>query len=216
MNNLNGGTFFSNGPNMPISTHVRFLNIIQGMPSVDLYVDGSEYYKDIANGEFTGYTSVPPGVYNVELYRAGEHDNPIEHTNETFAVGNSFTVAATGDTGDIKLYQIMEPYSSPAPGLRSYLRLVNLSEDTPPLDVTLQNGVKIFDNVKFAELTNYARLVPNTYSLVVNSSEDGKNLLNIPDLLLQAGKIYSVYIINDESGKAPIRALFTSDSEYTD
>lgn len=207
-------SLFNNRQNMPISSHVRFLNAVVGLPPVDLYADGDLIAQNISHGEFTAYDSVPPGIYNIELFRTGETENPVEQNTESFTVGSSFTLAAIGTANDVNLYQIPEPYSSPVQGLYSYIRLVNLAQTAPPLSATLQNGTQIFDNVRFTELTNYYRLIPNIYNIEITSGDSGDVLLNVPNLRLQAGKVYTIYILDSEDSKLPYQALFVADSEY--
>lgn len=212
----NNGRFFGGELNMPISSHIRFFNDVSGIPAVNLFIDGKQYGGDIPYGAFTGYTSFPPGIHEVAVYEAGRRDNLLKQTDESFTVGCSITLAATGGADNVSIYQIPEPYAAPAPGLNSYLRLINLSKATPPLDVILQNGTQIFSAVHFAELTNYKRLMPNIYTLTVRSSTDGDVLLVIPNLQLNAGKIYSIYIVKNGNGEAPNRARFVADSEYSE
>lgn len=208
-------SFFESGPHMPISSHVRFLNTVADMPPLDLYADGEKYADNVAYREFTDYYPVPPGIYEVKLFPAGETENPVNVSTQSFPAGGSFTVVAIGTPDQIELYQIPEPYSSPATGLRSYIRFVNLSETSPPFDIALQNGTLLFEDVDYNDLTSYTRLVPNVYTFIVKSAGTNDILLVIPDLRLNAGKIYTVYIIGNVSGTPPLEALFVADSEYS-
>ena len=201
------------GPNMPLHSHARFFNALDKYPPVDIYADGVLIARNLAYGDFTDYISVQPGIYDIVLYPTGETENPIGSTTESFSVGRSFTVVAVDTDDSISIYKIHEPYQPLASGLRSYMRLINLSKSPTPLDAFLQNGAKVFENVGFEELSSYNRFTPNIYTMTVKSSGSDKPLLVVPNLNLTPGKVYSVYIIGDPNGNPPLEARFVSDSE---
>lgn len=213
--NLQPGLSFFGTTNMPISSHIRLLNIIRNDGPVSLYINGQEYFCDVPFAIFSGYTVIPPGVFDVTLYQTGDYGNPLIQTSETYTVGNSYTITATGTPGYIKLFPIPEPYSSPMPGLRSFLRLVNMADKQLVLDATLQDGSQIFSGVKFAEVSPYSRLTPNFYTLTVESADTGDTVAVAQNIPLEAGRVYSVYIVASENSEEPYKALFTSDSEIT-
>lgn len=200
---------------MPLSSHIRFLNLTRTGGEVTLYVNGQEYFYDVLFATFTGYTVIPPGMFDVKLYKSGDYASPLIETPVTFDVGNSFTIVATGTPGYIKLFQIPEPYSAPVPGLRSLLRMINMADKSLILDGILQDNTQIFNGVGYTELSSYARLTPNVYTLTVKSADTGDIIAIANSIPLEAGRIYSVYIIAGENGEEPFLALFTSDSEIT-
>lgn len=214
MNFQLGHSFFGT-TNMPLSSHIRFLNLIRTAGEVTLYVNGQEYFCDVPFAMFTGYTVIPPGMFDVALNRTGDYASPLIQDTETFTVGNSFTIVATGTPGYIKLFQIPEPYSAPVPGLRSLLRMVNMTDKSLILNGTLQDNTQIFSGVGYTELSSYARLTPNVYTLTVKSADTGDIIAVASNIPLEAGRIYSVYIVAGENSEEPFLTLFTSDSEIS-
>ncbi len=214
--NIQPGHSFFGTTNMPVSANIRLLNIIREAGNISMYVNDQEYFCEVPFATFTGYTVIPPGMFDVALYRSGDYASPLIETPVTFNVGNSFTIVATGTPGYIKLFQIPEPYSAPVPGLRSLLRLVNMADKSLVLDGTLQDNTQIFSGVKYTEVSSYARLTPNVYTLTVKSADTGDIIATASNILLEAGRIYSVYIVAGENGEEPFLALFTTDSEITE
>ena len=215
MNNHGGIAFFGNA-NMPISTYIRFLNTIKGIRDVSLYIDGQRCFEDVKYGSFTGYTSIPPGINSLSLYQAGDYGKPIMQVTEAFSVGNSITLAATGTQGNIKIFQIPEPYSAPAAIMRSSLRMVNLSREGLTLDGWIDENTKIFSDVKYTELTPYTRLQANVYTVTATDSDTGEQVAVAKNLYLDPGKIYSLYIVPDNTEEEKFMALFATDGEITD
>jgi len=207
-----GGIAFFGAHNMPISTYIRFLNLILGEAEISLYIDGQRYFSGMTYGAFSSYTSMPPGIYSVALYRAGEYGRPIAEATESLSVGNSITLVATGAAGNIKVYQIPEPYMAPAVSLRSSLRVVNLSKEGLALDGWLSNGGKVFSNVHYTELSPYARLQPNVYTVTITAAGTGETVAVAENIYLEPGKIYSLYIVPSADGGS-FDALFVADGE---
>lgn len=211
-----GGMSFFGTVNMPVSAHIRFLNVIRGLQEVSLYIDGQQYFSDVPFGLFTDYVCSPPGIYNLALNRAGDYGSPVLQSTETFSVGSSITLAATSERSYIKIYQIPEPYSARETGLRTALRLVNLSTEEKVLDGWLHTGAKIFSGVRYTELSPYVRLQPNFYTLTITDADTGETIAVAENLNLQLGKIHSVYVVMANTENNTFITLFTTDSEISD
>ena len=122
--------------------------------------------QNLAYKEFSQYLPVPPGNHNIKIYPTGQNTNPIIDTAINIPPGFTFNVAAIGLLPNIILYAIPEPATSQNFG-RACIRFVNLSPNSPALDLTLPDGTKIFSNVKYKDYTVYACVPPGTYTLQI-------------------------------------------------
>lgn len=211
--NGQGGISFFGSTNMPISTHLRFLNAIRVPEYVSLYIDGQKYFTDVPFATATGYTSVPPGIYTVSVYKFGDYGTPMAQINESFSVGSSFTLAGVGAPGAIRLYQIPEPYSVQISGYRASLRIVNLSNNKLTLDAWLNNNIKPFSNIRYTEITPYTRLQSNVYTVTLKEADTDNIVAVAESLYLAPSKIYSLYVVPSKDDSDQFLTILTTDGE---
>jgi len=199
---------------MPLNSYIRVLHASPDAPPVDVYANDMLIAQNLAFNDYTNYLSVPPGNYIVEVFPTGEKVTPVVYSNLTIPTGSAFTIAAIGNLENIGLYPIPEEYTPPQNGKYSYVRFVHLSPNAPPVDIALPNGTQLFEDVEYEEYTNYMRVNPATYTFEVKPTGSNDIVLSVPDVTLEAGKIYTAYATGLVDGEPPLGALLTIDNQY--
>jgi hypothetical protein len=192
------------------SSYIRVLHSSPDAPAVDVYTNGNLIARGLSYRQFTPYLPVPPGNYQVEVFRAGTNQNPLVSTAVTVPSRSIATVAATGMLNDLSLFTVPDLPTAKQPG-KVNIRFVHLSPNTPRVDITLPNGTKIFSNVGYRETTPYLPVDPGNYTLEARLAGTSQVALYVPNINLRPDRFYTVYAIGLSSGNPPLQVLIPLD-----
>jgi hypothetical protein len=93
---------------------------------------------------------------------------------------------------------------------RAYVRFVHLSPNAPNVDVST-GGNKVFSNVGYKKATDYVEVKPGVYNFNVTVSENGQNVLTVPNTRLLPNRIYSIYAVGLAGSSPPLQVLIPLD-----
>jgi hypothetical protein len=68
-----------------------------------------------------------------------------------------------------------------------------LSPDAPAVDITLTDGTVVFGNKSFKEFTAFTPLDAGTYALQVRVAGTSTVALDLGNITVESGKIYTVF-----------------------
>jgi hypothetical protein len=194
----------------PDQTYIRVLHASPDAPAVDVYANGSKIASNLSYRQFTQYLSVPSGSYNIRVFPAGTTQNAVIDTKIKIPGGKIFTVAAVGMLSDIGLLPVEDPIMPMMPG-KVYLRFVHLSPDAPAVDVTLPDGMILFKDVSYKEITDYITVNPGTYTINVRPAGTCDIVLYVPNITLMPDRFYTVYAVGLAAGTPPLQVLIPLD-----
>ncbi len=80
---------------------VRVVHASPDAPAVDVWVDGTRVFENIAFEDITDFAEVPAGSYNVQVVPAGETMPVVIEADLTLDAMTDYTVVATDDLADI-------------------------------------------------------------------------------------------------------------------
>ncbi|QZY54512.1 DUF4397 domain-containing protein [Crassaminicella profunda] len=196
--------------NTPDNSYIRVLHAVPNAPNVDVYANGNLIVQDLAYRQFSPYVPVTPGNYNIEVYPTGKKENPVIDTDVYIPQGTFFNVAAIGELPNISLYPIPEPTTAQNFG-RPCIRFVHLSPNAPAVDITLSDGRKIFSNISYKDITDYACIPSGTYTFQVRPSGTDDVVLTIPNVELMADNYYTIYAVGLAGETPPLQAIVASE-----
>lgn len=185
-----------------ILTYAR-INVVHASPDapgVDLLVDNTKRNStDLTYPNSTGYLSVLSGNRNLKINAAGT-TNTVASATINFMQDKNYSLFAYNTLAQIGLLAVEDNLTPPAGG-QAHLRFFHLSPDAPAVTVgTVANGgtfSPVFSDRSFetqASATANRDFTPvpsGTYTFEVRVA--GNTVLTIPNILLQAGKIYTVF-----------------------
>ncbi len=161
-------------------------------PGVDILVDNVKVNtQPLTFPNNTGYLSATAGNRNIKVNAAGTSTSVI-NTNLDLSAGVSYSVFASDTLASIELLVLQDDLGAPASG-KSHVRFVHLSPNAPAVDITLADGTVIFGNKAFGQYTPFTPLTAGTYNLQVRLAGSPTVVLNLPNIVLENGKIYTVF-----------------------
>jgi hypothetical protein len=160
---------------------------------------------------YSDYMYLPDGFNQISLYPAGSLANPLYNGSLMLAPGGYYTFALSGYPGGISVLPLQERMAGVSFG-QSAIRLVNMSPNSPNVDITLPDGTVLFSNVGYNARTGYTALIPGTYSLQVVQSGTSQVIMSMPSITLAPGASYTIYLLGlMGSTTNPLRAIVVQD-----
>jgi hypothetical protein len=194
----------------PSLSNARIFHSIPNAPAVDVYLNNRRVVQNLHYGDFTKYLPLRQGSYNVKLTPFNQPNKTLLTKNININDSSIYTIAAVGYVPKIDLQTILEPKGPVIPG-KLFLRFVNLSPNSKPLDLSLINGRKLFTNVPYRGVTDYIPLNPNKYNFQIKDTKNGNLLLNVPNINLRENRFYSIYSIGLVGDKPPLKVVIPLD-----
>jgi hypothetical protein len=139
----------------------------------------------------TGYLSVAAGMRGFKVRPAATTTDVI-NANVSVAANQNYSVFATDSVSKIAPLVLTDDLTPPASG-KAHVRFVHLSPNAPAVDVAVTGGGVVFANRRFKEFTPFTPLDAGTYNLEVRLAGGTTVVLPLPGIVLQAGKIYTVF-----------------------
>lgn len=192
------------------ATYVRIFHASPDAPPVDVYVNNRPVASNLRYRSFTEYVPLAPGVYNVKVLPAGNTENPVINTNINVPANTILTVAAINKLQDISLYAI-EDTPMPVPVDKVYLRFGHLSPNAPSVDLRLQDGRNLFEDVEYKEVTDYKLIDPGQYTIDLYAAGTENRVLHVPNINLQPNRFYTVYAIGLAGETPPLQVVIPLD-----
>ncbi|MBU5484049.1 DUF4397 domain-containing protein [Clostridium sp. MSJ-11] len=198
----NNWNYRVNGTN----SYFRIFNASPNVGPIDVYVNDSPTVMNLAYKEMSEYIIVLSGNYNIKIYPAGQTTSPIINTSLPIPKDSIFTVALIGMPPSISLYPIPEPLRSENFGVPC-IRFVNLSPNSPAMDVTLPAGRELFSDVNYKDFTLYACVPAGTYNIQLRPSGTNDIVSTVRGVTLDANKFYTIYAVGLFGETPPLEAM---------
>lgn len=192
------------------NSYIRFFNASANSPAIDIYVNNNLLVQNLPYGNFSLYFPLSSGNYNIKIYNTGENTDPILDADLYVAPNTISNLAIIGNSPDLSLYTIPEPVTAQNFG-RPCIRFVNLSPDSPALDLNLSTGTKVFSNITYKKITDYACLPSGTYTFTINATGSNNVILTIPNANLLPNTYYTIYILGSTEASVPLSAVVTAE-----
>jgi hypothetical protein len=168
--------------------------------AVDLLVDNVVAGANLSYPDNTGYLTVEKGDRDIKVNAAGTQTTVINTTFD-FEDDTFYTVFAAGtvaedDDADLGLLVLTDDLTAPTTG-NAKVRFVHLAPDAPAVDIVNvtdpANEAVLFDAQNYRDATAFASVPAGTYNLEVRTDAGGTTVLPLNDIVLEAGKIYTVF-----------------------
>ena len=190
----------------------RFFHASPDAPPVDIYLNNKKVVSRLAFKNFSNYHKLKPGEYQLEIYPSSLPKlNPVFRKRILLPPGSTYTVSIINRVNNLNILIINDPQKSPEENF-NYLRAVHLSPNAPAVNIRA-NNFTIVRNLRYKDISNYARLNPKTYDLTILTTT-GKEVLKIPNQVLQSNFYQTLYIIGLIDGDNQLQTVITTDGIY--
>ena len=193
---------------------VRVAHTSPDAPNVDVWVDGSLAFVDVAFEEITDYAALAPGSYLVQVEPTGSGGAGPFVISETLALAanKDYTVAAVNELASIEALVLEDNNTLPTAG-KAHVRFVHASPDAPAVDITLPDGTAIFSNIAFKEVGDYTPVDAGTYDLEVRLTGTSTSVLDLMGLAFENKTVYTVFATGYATGGTPaLNAILSEDA----
>lgn len=199
---------------------VRFVHAVPGVSSVDLFAGDSKAFDGAFYKTVTAYTELPSaaGLYRLRL--AGQETGaPLTEAKESFGTGRHHTIVfvpgrASGllsKGGDAELRFLADEFQAPAAG-RARVRVFNASPDLDDIDLYASGRAEpLVKGAKFGDATAYVEAEPSATGLEVRRAGENITTLNVPGQSIEAGGLYTIFIVGGTKGAARLEAFVVED-----
>ncbi len=194
-------------------TSVRVAHLSPDAPNVDVWVDGSLSFTDVAFGDITTYADLPAGSYLVQVEPAGAGGSGpfVISATLTLESDTDYTVAAINSLAAIEPLVLVDNNTIPAAG-DSHVRFVHASPDAPAVDITLADGTVLFGDYEFGEFSPYLPVAATTYDLQVRLAGTSTIVLDLPGVTVENQTVYTVWASGYAAGTPALAPIISEDA----
>lgn len=181
-------------PVAPVITPTATVMVIHASPDapgVDLLVDNVVAGTNLTFPANTGYLEVEAGTRNVKVNVTGTQTTVIG-ADLNIAANTAYSAFAVNTVANLEPLVLVDNLVAPASG-KAHVRFIHLSPDAPAVDITLSDGTVVFSNVAFKDVIDFTPLDAGTYPLQVRVAGTSIVALDLGNVTLSAGKIYTVF-----------------------
>jgi LPXTG-motif cell wall-anchored protein len=190
---------------------VRVVHASPDAPAVDVFANGNEVLSDVSFFAASDYLTVPAGSYRFQVSAAGTPADQavIDASGVALAGGQDYTIVAVNTLANIEPLVLEDNNAAPAAG-KAHVRFVHASPDAPAVDIKVANGPTLFSNIEFKGVGTYTPVDAGTYNLQVTPAGDSAVVLDLPNITLEEGTVYTVYATGLLNGSPALGAEITT------
>ncbi|HJW17955.1 MAG TPA: DUF4397 domain-containing protein [Flavisolibacter sp.] len=181
----------------PAMARVMVVHASPNAPAVDVRVNNAVALSNVAYPANSNYSSVGAGSTNIKVSPTGTTNYVIDATVDLKSNSN-YSVFAIDSVSKIKAAVVMDDLTAPAAG-KAHVRFFHFSPNAPAVDIAVTGGPVVFSNRMFNDqatnnaLQHFTPLDAGTYNLEVRLAGTNTVVLSLPNVMLTAGKIYTVF-----------------------
>ena len=192
-------------PGITLFSYIRFFNAYPSVGSVDIYVNGRKVASNLLYRQFTEYLKAFPGYYRVAVFRAGTTTDPLSVSYINLIGYRIYTAAVTGLGTNVSLEMINDNRRFLQENA-AYIRFVQLSANAPRMDVYLDDSLVLSD-LNYREVSRYMSVAPGSHNLKLREYFSGAVLLEDPDVTVEGGKAYTIYVVGDMTDRVGLQVV---------
>lgn len=176
---------------VPSNSSTMVIHTSPDAPGVDILVDNAVAGTNLTYFQNTPYLILPSGTRNIKVNVTGTTTTVIEG-NINFVKDKSYSIFAVNSVANIEPLVLEDNLAAPASG-KAHVRFIHLSPDAPAVDITLADGTVVFGNISFKGFTAFTPLDAGTYNLQVRLAGTSTVVLDLGNITLTSGEIYTAY-----------------------
>lgn len=181
----------------PPKSMVMVVHASPNAPNVDVRINDKVALTNVPYPNNSSYTEVKSGSTNFKVSPTGTTNYVID-ASVPLEPNKNYTVFAIDSVNKIKAAVVADDLPTPASG-KTHIRFFHFSPNAPAVDIAVSDGTVLFSNRRFNDqstTSTYAAFTPvnaGTYNLEVRAAGTNTVVLNLPNITLTAGKIYTVF-----------------------
>lgn len=186
---------------------VRFLQGTNNLPAVDIYMNGICLLREVSFKTMSNELTLPAGKYQLDIYETGKQIDPLSSQILNIDCNAYHTFALAGNERNLTIHSL--PEFPIVPANETKLRIIQLAENLPTIDIAVQKGDIVFPSIPYRGASSYLGLFPMTVYLEARNTETKEVLKKFPALQLEADKTYSGFIVEGTDEKTCELLIFS-------
>ncbi len=172
---------------------VRVVHASPDAPAVDVWVEGSLVFENVAFEDITDLVEVPAGTYNVQVVPHGSTMPVVIEADLDLAAATDYTVVATDFLANITPIIMTAGGGTPADG-NAWVRFFHGSPDAPAVDIAVAGGGPVlFSDEAFQEFSEYVEVPAGSYDLDVRIAGTMDVALSLTGVMVGDGDVVTAY-----------------------
>jgi len=198
----------------------RFVHAVPGLAPVDVFAGDGKAFDGVIYKHVTAYRELPTASALYRLRLAGQESaEPLAQETESLGVGRHHTIVVfpAGGSGilskgaAVELRFLTDEMEPPSAG-KARVRVVNASPDLGEVDLYATGRAEpLVKGAKAGAFTSYAEAEPAGAGLEVRRAGENITTLAVPGGKLEAGRLYTIFIVGGTKGAAKLEAFVVED-----
>lgn len=189
---------------------IRFLHAAVGYDSLNVMIGNKPVVNRLQYGEVSSYFIETDEFKTINIMDARMRRTIIASDTFFFGEDTVYTIGLVNGINGLSMYPIPDVLCRSLRNGNSCVRAVNLSYNSPALDITTEGGEVRFEDLRFKTISPYRQVRAGNQTFYASETLSGASVFQIVQDI-QAGKIYTVYVIGDAYGAPDMTGIFTED-----
>lgn len=189
---------------------IRFLHGAVGYGPLNVMIGNRPVVNGLQYGEVSSYFIETDEFKTINVTDARMRRVTI--ASETFFFGEDdvYTIAFINGMNGLSMYLVPDIPCKKLRNSQSCIRVVNLSYNSPALDVTTESGEIEFEDIRFKTISPYKQVQTGVQIFYVVETLSGAPVFRLAQEI-EAGKLYTIYVIGDAYGAPDMTGIVTED-----
>ncbi|MEO6851018.1 MAG: DUF4397 domain-containing protein [Mucilaginibacter sp.] len=187
---------------------VTFVQASPDQPPLDLFFDNNKVnFYTLTYGNVINYFRAYKGKRNVHFYAQGTM-NQIYGDTINLTPNKFYSLFLANKPGHEEIVLMTDSITQPAYG-KAGIRFVNMSPDSPPVSLSIQNSQAIATNVPYKGASSFVPIQGNSNYTVEVRQGTTNTVLTTTSFNVIAGSVYTVWFHGLTASAAPADKLNT-------
>lgn len=174
------------------NARILLVNSAAGSSAINLYWTGNKLNPvPLAYGNTTGYRNITSGVRDVQV-KANSSNTLLAAKTIHLVQDSSYSFFVFESNKTLATVIAEDDLSVPSFG-NAKIKFANMSSGLSSADLSISKGPDIASSVSFGTIGSYTELKAGTYNLILRVHGSTATLLNLPNIRLDNGKIYTIW-----------------------
>lgn len=174
------------------NAHLLVVNSSPNSSAINFYWTGNKFNAvPLVYGNTTGYRTLTSGIRDVQI-KANISNKLLAVSTIHVKQDSSYSFFIYEANNTVATVMAEDDLSLPSFG-NAKIKLVNLSAGLSSADLFITNGPTFVSGVSFGSIGTYTELKAGIYNLNLRLHGSSTTLLNLPNVNLENGKMYTIW-----------------------
>ena len=172
---------------------IRVAHTSSDTSNVDVYVDNSLAFSNVAFDTVTSYDAFPAGRHAIKVVPSGQSEPVLAQTDLDLAPGSLYSFAAIGEGADLELLTLSDQATGPD-GELANVRFVHASPNAPAVDIAVADGGRtLVSGLSFKESSDYLTVDSGIYNLEARRAGTDEVIATLPSVVLGDETVHTIF-----------------------